>query len=141
MKTCSHCKKAKPIESFNRHKTAKGGRYSWCKDCSKQDKLNRHAENPHIRRNRQLLKNYGISLEKFNEMYLKQGGLCAVCNTPETAVRDGKIMNLAVDHDHRTKKVRGLLCGACNTSLGLLRENETIISNLIKYLKNSPNAQ
>jgi hypothetical protein len=61
----------------------------------------------------------------------EQGGKCAVC---------GKLNNegrrrLAVDHDHKTGKVRGLLCGNCNTALGLVKEDPEILSLLADYLR------
>src|SRR5271167_40528 len=60
------------------------------------------------------LKNrYGITIEQFEEMLIKQNGLCAICNNlPE----EGKRLN--VDHDHKTNKVRALLCRNCNLLIG-----------------------
>jgi hypothetical protein len=135
LKICPQCKQNKPLELFNRHKGTKDGRYSWCKQCSKLDKLKAHAENPLKRKERQLKKNYGITMEDFNRMHSEQAGLCAVCHKPETSTRDGKVMQLSVDHDHTTKAVRALLCSGCNTSLGLLNEDETLILNLANYIK------
>ena len=65
-------------------------------------------------RNRQLQKAYGISLDDYNELFIQQGGKCAIC---------GKLQSefdypFHVDHDHKTGKVRGLLCSGCNTGLG-----------------------
>lgn len=67
-------------------------------------------------RRRHLLEQYGLSPEMYDEMLAAQGGTCALCHTPERAVTriGGRIRNLNVDHDHRTGKVRGLLCVKCN---------------------------
>jgi hypothetical protein len=59
--------------------------------------------------------NYGLSEFDFLFLLWKQDGGCAICHKPYTA---GK---LSIDHDHQSGKVRGLLCGGCNTGLGLLR--------------------
>ena len=59
-------------------------------------------------RDRAYRKKYGISLEQYDEIFQKQKGLCALC------LRPSKTYKLAVDHDHKTKKIRGLLCLICN---------------------------
>lgn len=54
-------------------------------------------------------KNYGLSVEDFDELLQKQGGVCAICNRVHKSSR-----RLCVDHNHKTGKVRGLLCNNCN---------------------------
>jgi hypothetical protein len=44
---------------------------------------------------------------------------------------------LSIDHDHKTKKVRGILCSLCNTGLGFFRDNETHLANAIMYLNDT----
>lgn len=61
---------------------------------------------------------FGITPEDYDVMLRKQHGKCAVCRQPEKVV--GK--SLAVDHDHNTGKVRGLLCGSCNQLLGIFED-------------------
>ena len=76
------------------------------------------------------LKNrFGITLEEYQRLFDLQLGGCAICKQPE------KDQNLAVDHDHVTGRVRGLLCRKCNIALGMLKEDEDIIWNLLDYLK------
>jgi len=68
----------------------------------------------------------------------KQKNLCAICGLPETDYQQYGVKNLAIDHNHRTKKVRGLLCSKCNRALGLLNVDNLGILNLqmaIKYLQ------
>jgi hypothetical protein len=77
-----------------------------------------------------LRKNYGLTLEQYNEMLEVQGGRCAICGVLQTEVK----MTFRVDHDHTTGKVRGLLCHKCNVSLGLMNDNPEILQNAIKYL-------
>lgn len=81
--------------------------------------------------------NYGITLDQYNILAELQNNKCKVCLKEETAKatgKDRKIKRLAVDHCHRTGKVRGLLCQKCNQALGLLHEDERTIKNLLEYL-------
>jgi len=66
---------------------------------------------------------------RYKEMLSGQGDVCAVC---KGKCPTGK--RLAVDHDHSTGQVRGLLCSRCNTALGLLRDSPANIGSLLDYL-------
>lgn len=77
------------------------------------------------------LKKYGITLEQYEEMEKKQRGLCAICGKSET----NKYKKLAVDHCHKSEKVRGLLCSNCNQALGLFRDKKTLLTKAINYLQ------
>lgn len=57
---------------------------------------------------------------EWDAIYERQGGVCAICEKPETVIRKGKLLPLSVDHDHATGRVRGLLCNRCNTAIGKL---------------------
>lgn len=61
---------------------------------------------------------YNLTIEDVELMLAAQGGVCGICDRPERAIRGGKLMSLAVDHDHKTKKNRGMLCVGCNMALG-----------------------
>lgn len=80
------------------------------------------------KRNKYLLKKYGIGEKEYNRMLGAQGGVCAVCNRKP---KPGK--NLHVDHDHKTGEVRGLLDYYCNRRLVGNNRDESVIK-LIKYL-------
>lgn len=71
---------------------------------------------------------YGITRKEYWELVAKQKGVCAICGKS-----DGK--KLHVDHCHKTKKIRGLLCGSCNRALGLLKDDTRLLLQAIKYLK------
>jgi hypothetical protein len=73
---------------------------------------------------------YGITIEEYDNMYVKQNGKCAICGISETEFK----IKFAVDHDHKTKLVRGLLCKNCNFILGHANDNITILQNAINYL-------
>lgn len=89
-----------------------------------------YKNNPDKARNRQLKHSYNITLEQYNEMLVAQNNVCMICKNSETENK-----NFAVDHNHNTGKVRGLLCSACNKSLGGFKDNVNILQNAIEYLK------
>jgi len=71
------------------------------------------------RRDGLLKRKYGITLEQYEAMHRKQGGVCAICGQTETALHvRGGAKRLAVDHDAITGVVRGLLCQRCNLNIG-----------------------
>lgn len=78
-----------------------------------------------------LLKKYNLTLEDYNRMVIKQKGSCAGCNRHQDEFKN----LLSVDHNHKTGKVRGLLCQPCNLVLGNAFDNVKILEQLIKYLK------
>lgn len=69
------------------------------------------------------------------EMLAKQDGVCAACGQPETKRSSGKMVKmLAVDHDHATGKVRGLLCHNCNVALGYMEDNPDRMQKVLDYM-------
>lgn len=76
----------------------------------------RYRADPAVRtaqRHRALKCKFGLSANTYDELLVAQGGGCALCRTPRTGRK-----SLAVDHEHATDRVRGLLCWSCNTTLG-----------------------
>lgn len=86
-----------------------------------------------------LKRNYGITMEEYQALHEVQGGVCAICGQPETTVqgRTNTPFCLAVDHDHDTGKVRGLLCTPCNRGIGFLRDDPAILERALEYLNGS----
>jgi hypothetical protein len=76
---------------------------------------------------------YGITVEEYDVLFEKQLGVCAICDKPENLTKDGKLHMLAVDHNHETLQVRGLLCMNCNTRLGYF-EGKNLLSRMVSYL-------
>ena len=68
-------------------------------------------------------------------MFENQNGLCAICNQPETKKLKGNVVALHVDHDHKTGKIRGLLCFTCNIGLGLFQDNKTLLFSALEYVE------
>jgi hypothetical protein len=81
---------------------------------------------------------YGITKDDYDRMFAEQYGVCAICAQPETARHgNGETRALHIDHDHKTGRVRGLLCTRCNYSLGGFQDSVSILKNAIGYLENS----
>lgn len=70
---------------------------------------------------------YGITVDQYDQIFKNQNGACAICKK----VSDKR---LVVDHDHVTLEIRGLLCGNCNTALGLLGDDIEALQAAIDYL-------
>jgi hypothetical protein len=68
---------------------------------------------------------HGITMEKYDTLLLQQGGKCAICR---------KTVQLSIDHDHNTGKVRGLLCKRCNSGLGFFADEPERLQTAIDYL-------
>lgn len=82
-------------------------------------------------RNDHLRRKYGLTGDEYDRLLAAQGGLCAICRQPERLMGRGRVRRLAVDHDHRTGRVRGLLCASCNTILGHLRDDPAWASDFV----------
>lgn len=90
-----------------------------------------------IKARRRQLRRYNLSADDYNLLYEKQKGVCAVCGKPEIAKNVAEIARLlSIDHNHKTGKIRGLLCMSCNVFLGHLEKNSGLISQALAYLKN-----
>jgi Recombination endonuclease VII/HNH endonuclease len=81
-----------------------------------------------------LRKKFGITLAEYCAMLVAQDGKCGICGLEETATRGGNLKALAVDHDHVTGKIRGLLCQECNQAIGKFRDNRDTLLSAIRYL-------
>jgi hypothetical protein len=89
-----------------------------------------------IQRANRLKRKYGLSLDDYDRLLTSQGGRCAICGStdPKTTKGQARFGDFAVDHDHKTGKVRGLLCGHCNTGLGLFRDDPNHLEAALRYL-------
>jgi hypothetical protein len=95
------------------------------------------AKNPEGYRRVKLARRYGITSEEYAHLVKVQANACAICLLPERVCdpRSGKLRALAVDHDHATGRVRGLLCYRCNKAIGYLGENRESMARAITYLE------
>src|SRR3990167_2619329 len=88
----------------------------------------RYKENRQKELDRVRFKKYGITGEEFRIILAKQNNKCPICH------RDIK-KNLSVDHNHSTKKIRGLICNNCNLSIGNANDSPKILRAMAKYLE------
>ena len=121
MKKCTRCKVEKPLTAFYKNRTNKGGLQYECKQCHSEPALQRHTA--HLRRV------FGMSQEEFVLLLEKQNGVCAIC---QQGCKTGR--QLAVDHDHATGDIRGLLCADCNLGLGRFQDDPKLLTKALAYL-------
>lgn len=148
---CTKCKKEQTDDCFYKDKTKKSGIHIVCKSCQKRNKQEFIIKNPDCLIKRRLiskqwrdknperskylitkatlLSKYGISLEDYNLLLEKQNNCCAVCKDIPTKQK------LHVDHNHSTGKIRGLLCQACNVSIGKMKESPALLRALAEYIE------
>lgn len=155
-KVCCKCGEKKPVSEFHKDKNSSDGYTYQCKACrNAKYKEYYHANADKMKEKRESTKEYrkeyyndserklqyrkkyierefGIKYEQYDQMLEEQKGVCAICGCPETKPN---AKYLAVDHNHETGIVRGLLCNNCNRALGLLKDNKEILQNAIKYLE------
>lgn len=115
-KYCPICKKIKPLYEFgidpNKRKFAK----VYCTRC---------------RRDKELQQKYGITPKDYEKLFRQQNGKCIICDTFDPGDRYNVF---CVDHDHKTGKIRGLLCNNCNRGLGNFRDNPRTLIAAANYL-------
>lgn len=111
---CAKCKQVLPVEDFHKSKKTLSGLQTRCKRCA----MSYDWE-----------KKFGVPRSEVDRILASQAGVCGAC---------GLTKGLHLDHDHKTNKIRGFLCGNCNRALGLLRDSPKIIEALGRYLQNPP---
>lgn len=81
-----------------------------------------------------LRKEYGLEEKDYEEMLTVQGNCCAICGDKFEDDKMNK-KDPCIDHDHVTKKLRGILCRSCNLLLGYAKDSREILAKAISYLK------
>lgn len=133
-KRCSKCKDDKELEKFPKSKYNKDGYHHYCKECNSIDKKNRYATNEeyrHKQKNSVLKKKYNLSIKEVELKIKKQKGKCTICGKR----LDFKNSDAHVDHDHKTGKIRDVLCRKCNFALGQVNDDIDYMNQLILYVK------
>ncbi len=152
-KICKKCLVKKSLIDFYKHEGCRGGFRLECKKCTsaylvqarkirkKNDPVyaEKIREGQRRRDPEKHLKNkYGITLKQYEQLFKGQKGVCAICGQPEKVKnrwKSSEITRLSVDHNHITKKVRGLLCRRCNVGIGHFDESIEFLLKAIKYLR------
>jgi hypothetical protein len=146
--TCTYCKVEQDVSLFSFDKQKRNGLTSWCRTCRLEGSRRWKAANPDVVRNSRLKHKFGITLDRYTEIFNAQGGVCAICRQVEKVVvrSDGYIRReLAVDHDRSCcptdrscgECVRGLLCQSCNTGIGKLGDSVERLEAAIGYINKS----
>lgn len=133
-KKCTKCEAFKQIHEFTKRSDRPTGKACWCKDCLNEwrriYKSKHKAKYAAYETQRGLRRNYAISLDIYEKIYKKQKGKCACCGTHERAFK----RKLHVDHDHKTREIRALLCTKCNPGLGYFNHSVKNLKRAITYL-------
>ena len=134
LKYCPKCKENKEIALFHKNKSNKSGCADYCKSCTNKYDNNRYASNQEfrmMRKNYNLKYNNKLSSEEYTIKFNEQYGRCAICGKPQTELKEA----LAIDHDHITENIRGLICRKCNLGIGNFDDNIENLKAAILYLQ------
>lgn len=112
------CGEQKPLSAYYKNSSQKSGLQSKCKPCHEKAKM------------KSKVGAYGITLEEYKSLFKKQNNACAICRKTFTSKK-----NTHIDHDHRTNKVRSLLCHHCNSVIGFAKDSTDILKSAILYLR------
>ena len=127
--TKEHCTRGHLL-SETRKRYLNGDSYcSLCKKIRTAQERAKFPERAKIYGRRHNIRRYGIEPATYDQLLNEQEGKCKICS------RFPSNRSLHIDHDHKTGEVRGLLCHGCNTALGLLGEDVTIVEKVLAYLK------
>jgi hypothetical protein len=96
----------------------------------KEQQKQYYRNNKHVWRRGELRRRYGMTVEQFETLFVLQGNRCAICHVDKPTTKKGWV----VDHDHVTGKVRGILCGKCNSAIGYLGDSPALLNRAAKYL-------
>ena len=132
MRRCYKCKIEKEEKEF--YKRHSKGRYRGeCKKCSYTLSKAYFAKHPEKRKQADLkhrLSQFNLTLKQYQELGEKSNWTCNICQIPQSKCS----RKLAIDHDHITKKIRGLLCSNCNHGLGHFKDDVAFLKKAIEYL-------
>lgn len=130
-KQCSKCKEIKNKSEFHKRTGRPRGVQSVCKVCKSWIKP-KNPIFPEENREYFIKHKYKVDSKYIDFLFASQEHKCAICKTTESKGRWG---SFHIDHNHSTGKVRGLLCHACNTGIGLMKENIEILKEAVRYLE------
>lgn len=129
-KVCTMCETEKPLADFWKANKGKLGYQSQCKDCQRSYRQSKRELYTDLYRTGNLKRKYNISTEEYDLLLIKQDYKCAICE--RITNEDGR--RLAVDHDHATDRVRGILCISCNRGIGFLQDDPELLVRASDYL-------
>lgn len=138
-KACASCREVKPTSEYYRVSGEPNSFRPYCKPChkAKRKAAYQRAGGKDVPYEQLLKREYGLTLAEYNAILRRQAHRCAVCRRPETirSRSTGEPRRLAVDHDHVTGRVRGLLCHRCNILVWAFEENHAILGMINRYVE------
>lgn len=138
-KRCPRCKAERPVEAFRPNKARPDGRAGLCRPCENKSEAEwRRTTDKGLAMQRRSHRRYKYGLEPsdYDAMAEAQGGVCAICEQPESIVgARGVPKSLSIDHNHITGVTRGLLCQRCNQGIGNMKENPARLRAAADYLE------
>lgn len=136
-KWCKGCQAYLPTDHFGKHASRRGGLDARCTACRRA--MDTTPERKASNRDRYIQKKYGISASGLQSAMESQGGVCAICGgqyATSAGRHGGRLLNHpSIDHCHKTGTFRALLCSACNTGIGMFKDDTTLLRKAIEYLE------
>lgn len=143
MKICTVCFKEKDLNEFYNYRMSKDGKMYRCKKCdslARNKYRQRHYKKVIKLEREKLLKfRYGITTKDYEKLLKEQNFSCKLCHKHislnKHMCNKMEIKRLAIDHCHKTNKIRGLLCNQCNRGLGMFSDNPDLLRKAANYLE------
>lgn len=138
-KKCRSCNEVKDISHFFKNSQGRDGYNDSCKECiAAARKEKRRMERAYLnalsadaRKDADFRRHYGITLAAYDNLLRAQGGGCAICGrSPDEFKRA-----FAIDHDHKTGVIRGILCPDCNRGLGGFHDSPELLRKAAGFLE------
>jgi hypothetical protein len=127
MKFCYMCDKTKSATEFYHDRSRPDGLSSRCKPCNTTHSA-KYIPSKEKHHAYTLSYYYGMTEVQYADLVAEQGGVCKICKTKPERV-------LAVDHDSKTKEIRGLLCRRCNSAIGLFDHDPEKLEAAAEYIR------
>ena len=138
-KKCRKCGEVKVITEFPLDRGTPDKHTNQCRECDRAYHRERYRavgrstkRDPKREQEYHRERTYGISAEQYKRMLEDANHLCEICGRDPVEVSK---RGACIDHCHETGKVRGILCGPCNTGIGNLRDDPAVLRKALEYLE------
>lgn len=126
-------------EYYHAHKEENYARIKAYRDADKDRQAVRTKKHYQMNKDKyhstHLKRTYGITLDEYNQIFADQAGCCKICGVHQVELKK----KLSVDHSHKTKQIRGLLCAKCNLTLGNMNDDPVLLVKAAQYLQAAEN--
>jgi hypothetical protein len=138
-KACYRCHVVKPLVEFGPEKARADGRKRICRPCQAEEAMKWYRANQGSVRATRMKRKFGVTAEEYAALRDRADGRCEICRVVLPDHLDDRAGDLrtkvAVDHDHATGAVRGLLCGPCNCAIGYMADDADRLEAAAAYLR------